>query len=122
MLSGMELDPDPRTLPDNPASFLTNVTISVGTPPEGGGEIFGATLCTPEWIAAQDDAGRLLSGHGLLIVRFEDFSETRVRAEVEAFLAKIHEDSWYDIAMRIKMWFPHWEFDGYDPVTPRSKA
>jgi hypothetical protein len=115
ILSGLEFDPDPRSLPGDPAAFVTHLTILVGPPPDGGAETFWATLCTPEWIAAQDESGRLLSGHGLLVVRLEDFSESKVKAEVERFLARIHEDSWSEVAGRIKDWFPRWEFDGYVP-------
>jgi Immunity protein 8 len=111
ILSGLEFDPDPRSLSSDPAAFVTHLTILVGTPPDGGGEMFSATLCTPEWIAAQEDSSRLLSGHGLLVVRFEEFSESKVRDEVERFLARIHEDSWSQVATRIKNWFPRWEFD-----------
>ena len=111
VLSGLEFDPDPRSLPSDLAAFVTRLTILVGPPPDGGGETFSATLCTPEWVAAQDESSTLLPGCGLLIVRFEEFSESKVRGEIERFLARIHEDSWVQVAMRIKHWFPLWELD-----------
>ena len=113
VLSGLEFDPDPRLLSADPAQMVTLVTILVGPPMDGGGEIFRATLCTPEWIAAQPQSASLMPGGGLLIVRFEDFDEHRVRRQIERFLARIHEETWSDVAKRIKEWFPHREFDDY---------
>lgn len=114
ILSGLEFDPDLRGLPADPEQMSSLVTILVGRAPEGGGEIFRGTLCTPEWIAAQPESASLMSGLGLLIVRFQHFDERKIRREIERFLARIHEDTWKAVAMRIKEWFPYWEFDGCD--------
>jgi hypothetical protein len=111
VLSGLEFDPDPLHLPADPAQMMTLVTILVGPPLDGGGELFRATLCTPEWIAAQPESTSLMPGGGLLIVRFEDFDEHRVRHDIERFLARIHEESWGAVAKRIREWFPSWEYD-----------
>jgi hypothetical protein len=112
VLSGLEFDPELVDLPADPARVMTLVTILVGPPLHGGGELFRATLCTPEWIAAQPESASVMPGAGLLIVRFEDFDEQRVRGEIERFLARIHEETWGDVAKRIREWFPYWEFDG----------
>ena len=113
VLSGLEFDPDPTLLPDEPALMMTHVTILVGQVPDGGGEMFRARLCTPEWLDAQPETTRLMPGLGLLIVRFEDFDRRRVRLEIERFLDRIDEEPWTKVAVRIKEWFPIWEFDGY---------
>jgi Immunity protein 8 len=113
VLSGLEFDPDPTLLPEDPAQMMTHLTILVRAAPDGGGEMFQARLCSPEWVAAQPEATRLMPGLGLLIVRFEDFDQRRVRLEIERFLGCIDEESWAKVAMRIKEWFPIWEFDGY---------
>lgn len=50
-----------------------------------------------------------------LIVRFEDFDRHRVRLEIERFLDCIDEEPWTNVAVKIKEWFPDWEYDGYNP-------
>jgi hypothetical protein len=115
MLSRLEFDPDPRSLPADPAQMMTTINIFVGQPPGGGGERFTATLCTPDWIASQPESASMMPGFGLLIVNFEDFNEHRVRGEIDRFLARIHEDSWGEVAQRIKEWFPSWEGEGFSP-------
>jgi hypothetical protein len=115
VLSALEFDPDPLLFQADPAQMMTLVTILVGPPLDGGGELFRATLCTPEWIATQAESSSLMPGAGLLIVRSEDFDEHRVRREIERFLARIHEETWGDVVKRIREWFPYWEFDGFTP-------
>jgi hypothetical protein len=114
VLSGLEFDPDPLLLAADPAQMMTLVTILVGPPLDGGGELFRATLCTSEWIATHLEGTSFMPGAGLLIVRSEDFDEHRVRREIEQFLARIHEETWAGVAQRIRKWFPYWEFAGYD--------
>jgi hypothetical protein len=115
VLSGLEFDPDPQLLEADPAQMMTLVTILVGTPEEAIGDLFYATLCTPEWIAAQSENGSFMPGAGLLVVKSEDFDERPLRREIERFLVGIHEETWGDVAKRIKEWFPFWEFDGCAP-------
>ncbi len=112
-LIDLALDPDPQSLPAEPTQMMTLVTILLGPPPDGGGEIFRATLCTPEWLSTQCEAESLVSGAGILVVRSEDFDECRIRREVERFLSRIHEPTWHEVVRRVKEWFPEWEFDGY---------
>jgi hypothetical protein len=111
VLIDLGLDPDPQLFSTDPGQMTALVTILVGPPPEGGGEVFRATICTPEWMAAQSENGSFLPGNGLLVVSSTDFDERRIRAEVEGFLAGIQEDTWGDVVTRIKEWFPYWEFD-----------
>lgn len=113
LLSGLEFDPDPRLLPDDPAQMMTLVSIVVGKPEDWGGEVFCGALCTPEWLAKESESARLMPGAGLLIVRPEDFDERRVRREIERFLARIHEATWDDAVRRIEEWFPYRGFDGF---------
>jgi hypothetical protein len=111
VLSGLEFDPDPRLLPADPAQMMTLVTILVGPLGDVGGELFAATICTPQWIATQTQGASFIAGAGLLIARVEDFDQRRFRREIERFLARIHEETWDDAAARIMEWFPHREFD-----------
>lgn len=113
VLSGLEFDPELLLLPADPEQMMTRVTILVRPTPHGSGELFRATLCTPEWIATQPECASFMPGAGLLIVRSENFNERRVRREIKRFLARIHEETWDDAAKRIKEWFPFWEYDGY---------
>jgi hypothetical protein len=116
-LIDLAFDPDPQAVAADPTEMMTLVTILVGPPPDGGGEIFCATFCTPEWLAAQCQSESFVPVAGVLMVRSEDFAEILVRREIERFLSQIREQTWGEVAERIKEWFPYWEIDGYAPIT-----
>ena len=115
VLRGLEFDPDPRLLPDDPAQMMSVVTITVGPSESEGGDLFTAKLCTPQWIANQPETASVLSGYGYLIVGFEDFDVQAFRKGIVKFLARIHEETWTEVARRIMHWFPDWEYEGYVP-------
>ena len=117
-LIDLAFDPDPQAVVADPTQMMTLVTILVGPPPDGGGEIFCATFCTPEWLTAQCQNDSFVPLAGVLMVRSEEFDEIRIRREVERFLSQIREQTWGEVVERIKEWFPYWEIDGYAPITP----
>ncbi|HUE09163.1 MAG TPA: Imm8 family immunity protein [Acidimicrobiales bacterium] len=121
-LIDVAFDPDPQAVAADQSQMMTLVTILVGPPPDGGGEIFCATFCTPEWLAAQCQNGSFVPVGGVLMVRSEDFDEVQIRREIERFLSQIREQTWGEVAERIKEWFPYWEIDGYAPITPDGHA
>lgn len=116
-LIDLAFDPDPQAVASDLTQMMTLVTILVGPPPDGGGEIFCATFCTPEWLAAQCQSESFVPVAGVLMVRSEDFDEIRIRRAIEQFLSQIREQTWGEVAERIKEWFPYWEIDGYAPIT-----
>jgi hypothetical protein len=117
-LIDIAFDPDPQAVAADTTKMITLVTILVGPPPDGGGEIFCATFCTPEWLTARCQDDSFVPFAGVLMVRSEDFDEIRIRREVERFLSQIREQTWGEVVERIKEWFPYWEIDGYAPITP----
>ncbi len=121
-LIDLAFDPDPQAAATDLTQMMTLVTILVGPPPDGGGEIFCATFCTPEWLAAQCQEESFVPFAGLLMIRSEDFYEIRIRREIERFLSQIREQTWGEVAERIKEWFPYWEIDGYAPITPDGRV
>jgi hypothetical protein len=53
-LNALDFDPDPRSLPDDPSSFVFLARLYVG--PEGvlgPGATFDVTVCSPEWLRRQ---------------------------------------------------------------------
>jgi hypothetical protein len=121
-LIDLAFDPDPQAVAADLTKMMTLVTILVGPPPGGGGEIFCATVCTPEWLAAQCQSESFVPVAGVLMIRSEDFDEILIRSEIERFLSQIREQTWGEVAERIKEWFPYWEIDGYAPITPDGHA
>jgi hypothetical protein len=121
-LIDLAFDPDPQGVTADLTQMMTLVTILVGPPPDGGGEIFCATFCTPEWLAAQCQGESFVPVAGVLMVRSEEFDEIHIRREIERFLSQIREQTWGEVAERIKEWFPYWEIDGYAPITPDGTA
>jgi hypothetical protein len=58
-LKSLDLDPDPSTLPDDPAEFSFLARMIVGPPGTPGEESFDVTVCSPEWLA---EASRRVGG------------------------------------------------------------
>lgn len=52
VLRGFQLDPDPATLPSDPAEFFRLAQLLVGPADGPGEESFDVTVCTPEWLSA----------------------------------------------------------------------
>jgi pimeloyl-ACP methyl ester carboxylesterase len=50
-LKSLDFDPDPVTLPGDPAEFSFLARLIVGPPDSPGEESFDITVCTPEWLA-----------------------------------------------------------------------
>jgi hypothetical protein len=121
-LMDLAFDPHPQAVTADRTQMMTLVTILVGPPPDGGGEIFCASVCTPEWLAAQCQRESFVPVAGVLMVSSEDFDEIRIRREIERFLSQIREQTWGAVAERIKEWFPYWEIDGYAPMMSDGAA
>ena len=53
MLRNLILSPGPRTLPGDPAGFVSGVQLLAGPADGPGEESFELTVCSPEWLAVR---------------------------------------------------------------------
>lgn len=57
VLHDLILSPDPKTLAEDPASFVFGVQMLVGPADGPGEESFELTVCSPEWLAERCKSG-----------------------------------------------------------------
>ena len=63
-------DPDPQSLPDNPADFFLTVRLFVDPVDGPGEESFDLVVCSPEWLARCCRTEGMVSGLHHLIVNW----------------------------------------------------
>ena len=113
-LRGLLLSPDPRTLPDDAASFMFGAQLLVGPADGPGEESFDLTVCSPEWLAEQCRSGEPVNGLHHVIVDWDSYDERVLRRWLEARVHAVEADSWDGIADQLRF-LGGWEFDGYRP-------
>jgi Immunity protein 8 len=112
-LKSLDLDPDPATLPGDPAEFALLARMLVGPSDGPGEESFDITVCTPEWLAqACRKVGGIYNARHQLVVNFEDFDKGMLRAWLAARVQEVQADTWADIGERLSR-LGYWEFEDY---------
>jgi hypothetical protein len=110
-LKSLNLDPDPSTLPANPAEFSLRARMIVG-PPEGPGEeSFDVTVCTPEWLANAASSGFYDARHHV-VVNLGAFDQNALHTWLARRVQSVQADTWHEIGERLAR-LGHWEFEDY---------
>jgi hypothetical protein len=112
-LRGVTLDPEPATLPADPADFAFNARLLVGPSDGEGEESFDVTVASPEWIAARcrEQDGILHCRHHVA-VDFDTFDRRRLLQWLEHHVHSVDANSWPEIGTALSR-LGHWEFDDY---------
>src|SRR6266436_7192437 len=116
ILRQIAFDPDPRTLPDDAASFEFGARLMVGPRDGPGEESFGLTVCSPEWLAERCRDGVPVDGLHHVIVDWESFDERVLRRWLEDRVHAVEAATWQGIANRLCR-LGWWEFEGYQEHT-----
>ena len=115
VLKSLDLEPDPSTLPDDPAEFSLLARMIVGPPDTPGEESFDVTVCTPEWLAKScRQVGGIYNARHHLVVNFDEFDQRALRAWLAARVQEVTSDTWAEIGERLGR-LGHWEFEDYTP-------
>lgn len=90
VLKSLDLEPDPSTLPDDPAEFSLLARMIVGPPDTPGEESLDVTVCTPEWLAKScRQVGGIYNARHHLVVNFDEFNQRALRAWLEARVQEV---------------------------------
>jgi hypothetical protein len=112
-LKSLDLDPDPATLPGDPAAFEVLARMLVGPADGPGEESYEITVCTPEWLAqACRRTGGIYNPRHHLVVTFEHFDKRALEAWLAAVVREVQADTWSEIAQRLSR-LGYWEFEDY---------
>ncbi len=96
--------------PDNPTSFSCFLQLLVGIHNQGGGESFGLTLCTPQWLVETHSQEDIVIGKNLLIVF--DYNYPHIVQWLNRYIERCTGETWQDVAKRVSA-LGHWEFEDY---------
>jgi hypothetical protein len=114
-LKSLHLEPDPATMPAEPAAFSTLARLTVGPADAPGEESFDVTVCTPEWVAeACRKVGGIYDARHHLVVNLDDFDQRALHAWLAARVQEVDADSWEQVAERLSR-LGYWEFEDYRP-------
>jgi hypothetical protein len=112
-MKSLQFEPDPSTLPDDPAEFSLVARMLVGPPDTAGEESFDAIICTPEWLAeACRKAGGIYDARHHLVVDYAKFDQRAVRAWLSARVEQVEADTWAEVGERLGR-FGRWEFEDF---------
>ncbi|HEU5454135.1 MAG TPA: Imm8 family immunity protein [Nocardioides sp.] len=112
-LKSLDLEPDPATLPGNPAEFSLLARMIVGPGDGPGEESFDVTVCTPEWLGGVARGGFYDARHHV-VVDFETFDRNALHRWLAKRVEAVQADSWAEIGGRLGR-LGHWEFEDYRP-------
>ena len=113
-LKNLDLDPDPATLPGDPAEFALLARMYVGPADGPGEESYDLTVCTPEWLAKMcRNAGGIYNPRHHVVVTFDDFDTHALHAWLAAQVRDVQADTWAEVAQRVSR-LGYWEFEDYD--------
>ena len=96
--------------PENETNFCFYLELSIGVASQEGEEIFGITVCTPEWLMSNYKRDEVIFLRHYLLV-FE-YDRNRI---IEAISKRIHSlsaDNWEKLALKIGE-VAYWEFENY---------
>lgn len=111
-IRSIDLDPDPRQLPADPAEFLLLARRYV-VPSDGPGEeSFDVEVCTPEWLAQRCTTEVFDNGSHKFITTIDTFSETALRLALTRLVENASGTTWHEVAEKLAR-FGLCEFEDY---------
>ncbi len=114
-IKAWDLDPDPVSLPADPADFWLLAQLLIGPADGPGAEQFQVTVCTPEWLATRCRAsGEIYDPRHHLVVSLDHFDQAKLREWFEARVSKIEAPDWAGVAEQLGR-FGYWEFEDLRP-------
>jgi Immunity protein 8 len=109
-LKHLAFDPEPGTLPADPASFAFLVRMFVGPADGAGEESFDLTVCSPQWLATQCAQVGPYNARHHVVVNVEDFDRRQLESWLRSQVQQATGSTWSEIADRISR-LGAWEFE-----------
>lgn len=109
----LSFDPEPQSLPADPAEFMFLARMLVGPEDGPGEESFDVVVCTSEWIAkACKESGGIYDPRHHLIVDFDLFDHRLMRAWLSGKVSNVEAETWPAIGSILSR-LGAWEFEDY---------
>ncbi len=104
------LEPDPRSLPDDPVEFVFLAQLSVGPSDGPGVETFGVQVCSPEWLARRCQAEGFVDARHTVVTTIPGYSEAGLRSFLTRRVEQVSGETWQEVAQKVAR-LGHWEFE-----------
>jgi hypothetical protein len=111
VLKSLDLEPDPVTLPGDPAEFALHARMIVGPADGPGEESFDVTVCTPGWLSRAADGGFYDARHHV-VVNLDFFDRNALQAWLARRVESVQADTWKELGERLGR-LGYWEFEDY---------
>lgn len=111
-LKGLDLEPDPSTLPQGPEHFVLLARIYAGPADGLGEESFEVTVCSPEWLEAACRRVGLYDARHHVVVAVDQFDRRELRRWLENRVRAVTGETWDEIGAKLAR-VGHWEFEDY---------
>ena len=111
-LRSIDLDPDPRTLPADPARFCFLARLTVGPADGPGEESVYVTVCSPEWLAARSAAEGLVDVRHHVVVTVDQYDAGRLRRWFSDRVSQTEGPDWWAVGLKLSR-IGAWEFEDY---------
>jgi Immunity protein 8 len=113
-LKGLD-SPDTPSLeafrPQGPFGLYVHARVGPADGP--GAELFGFTVCTPEWFAAQMKVDPVSVRHYVFV---KEYNYEALKNFVSGYCSKCMGDSWKEVAQKVAH-LGYWEFENYTPYS-----
>jgi hypothetical protein len=113
-----DIDGDPESFSGDFAAFGFFIEAEIGSDDGTGGELFGFTVYSPEWVERRCVADSVVIGQHHIIVRVEDYSNRALRSFVDTWAASVQGADWNELANKLRG-FGMWEFEDYVDLPDR---
>lgn len=98
--------------PENPESFSVYVDAYIGSKGDKGRDVFGFTICSPQWLVDHPAEKGFWLGRFLLLWRWDYALLHRVLSDR---CRRTEGATWEDVALKLSR-YSYWEFEDYsDP-------
>lgn len=98
--------------PENEYCFSFPIQMVIGSEECQGGNLFQMTVCTPAWIATENQGKVAVVGTGLLVVFRYDWPA--ILSAIREIVSSYSADDWEALAQKLSR-IAHWEFEDYRP-------
>jgi hypothetical protein len=113
-----DIDGDPESFSGDLAQFGFFMEAEIGPAQGAGAELFGFTVCSPQWLEHRCAADGFIIGQHHVIVRVENYSNRALRTFLDHWVASVHGADWKELVNKLRG-LGMWEFEDYVELPDR---
>ena len=116
-----DIDGDPEAFSGDLSEFGFFMEAEIGPEPGQGGDLFGFTVCSPEWLEQRCSKDGFVIGQHHVVIRVKDYSNRGLRSSLDRWVSSVQGSDWSDLANKLRG-FGMWEFEDYVGLPDRPQG